>query len=62
MTSTSHFLLRLIPPRSAGPTISHAWSWAVIEAVDTGFVYFRQVSAQEAARRGPLVTPLPRSA
>ena len=41
---------------------SHAWSWAVIEAVDTGFVYFRQVSAQEAARRGPLVTPLPRSA
>ena len=39
-----------------------AWSWAVVDAVDTGFVYFRQVSAQDAARRGPLVTPLPRSA
>jgi hypothetical protein len=21
-----------------------AWSWAIVEAVDTGFVYFRQVS------------------
>jgi hypothetical protein len=39
-----------------------AWSWAVVEAVDSRFVYFRQVSAQEAARRGSLVAPLPRSA
>jgi hypothetical protein len=39
-----------------------AWSWAVVEAVDSGFVYFRQVSGREAARRGSLVTPLPRSA
>jgi hypothetical protein len=22
-----------------------AWSWAVVENVDSGFVYFRQVSA-----------------
>jgi hypothetical protein len=27
-----------------------------------GFVYFRQISAQDAARRGPLVKPLPQSA
>ena len=37
-----------------------AWSWAVVEAVEDGFVYFRQVSVREAARRGPLVVPLPR--
>jgi hypothetical protein len=30
-----------------------AWSWAVVEAVGDGFVYFRQVSAREAAQRGP---------
>lgn len=41
---------------------SRAWSWAVVDAVDTGFVHFRQVSAQEAARRASLVAPLPRSA
>ena len=35
-----------------------AWSWAVVEAVADGCVYFRQVSAQEAAQRGSLVTPL----
>ena len=39
-----------------------AWSWAVVEDVDSGFVYFRQISAQDAARRGPLVKPLPQSA
>jgi hypothetical protein len=39
-----------------------AWSWAVVEAVEDGFVYFRQVSARDAAQRGPLVAPLPRSA
>ena len=36
-----------------------AWSWAVVEDVDSGFVYFRQISAQDAARRGSLVKPLP---
>ena len=41
---------------------SRAWSWAVVEAVEDGFVYFRQVSAREAAQHGSLVTPLPRSA
>jgi hypothetical protein len=39
-----------------------AWSWAVVEDVDGGFVYFQQISAQDAARRGPLVKPLPQSA
>ena len=39
-----------------------AWSWAVVDAVEDGFVYFHQVSAREAARRGSLVAPLPRSA
>ena len=39
-----------------------AWSWAVVEDVDSGFVYFRQISARDAARRGPLVKPLPQSA
>ena len=29
-----------------------AWSWAVVESVDSGFVYFRQISARDAARRG----------
>ena len=38
---------------------SHAWSWAVVEDVDGGFVYFRQISAQDAARSGCLVRPLP---
>jgi hypothetical protein len=41
---------------------SRAWSWAVVEAVEKGFVYFRQVSAREAAQHGSLVAPLPRSA
>jgi hypothetical protein len=41
---------------------SRAWSWAVVDSVDSGFVYFRQISAQDAARRGPLVKPLPQSA
>ena len=35
---------------------------AVAESVDSGFVYFRQISAQDAARRGSLVKPLPQSA
>jgi hypothetical protein len=39
-----------------------AWSWAVVEAVEDGFVYFHQVSAREASQRGSLVAPLPRSA
>ena len=42
--------------------IPHAWSWAVIEDVESGFVYFRQISARDAARRGSLIKPLPRSA
>jgi len=41
---------------------SRAWSWAVVNAVEDGFVYFRQVSAREAAQDGSLVAPLPRSA
>jgi hypothetical protein len=36
-----------------------AWSWAVVDDVDGGFVYFRQISAQDAARSGCLVRPLP---
>jgi hypothetical protein len=36
-----------------------AWSWAVVEVVADGYVYFRQVSTQEAAQRGSLVAPLP---
>jgi hypothetical protein len=36
-----------------------AWSWAVVEDVDSVFVYFRQISAQDAARSGCLVRPLP---
>ena len=39
-----------------------AWSWAVVEAIEDQFVYFRQVSAREAAQHGSLVAPLPRSA
>lgn len=39
-----------------------AWSWAAIDAIEDGFVHFRQISAQEAARRATLITPLPRSA
>jgi hypothetical protein len=38
------------------------WSWAIIDEIEDGFVYFRQVSAREASDRGPLVTPLPRPA
>ena len=41
---------------------AHAWSWTVVESVGSGFVYFRQISAQDAARRGSLVKPLPPSA
>ncbi len=41
---------------------ARAWSWAVVESVDSGFVYFRQISARDAARRGSLVKPLPESA
>jgi len=36
-----------------------AWSWAVVEYVDSGFVYFRQITAQDAGRRGSLIQPLP---
>lgn len=38
------------------------WSWAIIDEIEDGFVYFHQVSAREASARGPLVTPLPRPA
>jgi len=41
---------------------AHAWSWVVVEAVEDGFVYFRQISAREASQRGSLVAPLPRPA
>jgi hypothetical protein len=41
---------------------ARAWSWAAVESVDSGFVYFRQISAQDAAWRGSLVRPLPQSA
>jgi hypothetical protein len=41
---------------------ARAWSWAIVESVDSGFVHFRQISAQDAARRGSLVKPLPQSA
>ena len=34
----------------------HAWSWAVIEDVESGFVYFRQISARDAARHGSLIS------
>lgn len=37
-----------------------AWSWALVDAIEDGFVYFHQVSAREAAQRGSLVKPLPR--
>lgn len=41
---------------------SHAWSWVVVDAIEDGFAYFRQVSARQAAQRGSLVAPLPRPA
>ena len=34
------------------------WSWAVVEEVDRGFVYFRPISGQDASRSGCLVRPL----
>ena len=40
----------------------HAWSWAVIEGVESGFVYFRQIGARDAVRRGSMIKPFPRSA
>ena len=27
--------------------VQRAWSWAVVESVDNGFVYFRQVTAPQ---------------
>jgi hypothetical protein len=39
-----------------------AWSWAIVEKVDESFVHLRQISAADAARHGPLVAPLSRSA
>ena len=39
-----------------------AWSWAVVEAVEAGFIHFRQVSAREAAQHCSLVAPPPPSA
>ncbi len=37
------------------------WSWVLVEEIEEGFVYFRQISGSEAGRRAPLVTPLPQS-
>jgi hypothetical protein len=54
----------IAPDRVAPGTVlvagaPYAWSWAVVEDVDDGFVYFRQISAQAASRSGCLVRPLP---
>lgn len=38
------------------------WSWVVVEEVKGGVVYLHQVSARDAAERGPLVAALPFSA
>jgi len=35
-----------------------ARSWAVVDSVNSGSVYFRQIGARDAARRGHLVKPL----
>lgn len=34
---------------------ARAWPWAVVESVDGGFVYFRQISAARARAIGRLV-------
>jgi hypothetical protein len=34
------------------------WSWVVVEELGKGVIYFRQVTAREAARHGDLVAPL----
>jgi hypothetical protein len=39
-----------------------AWSWAVIEDVESGFVYFRQISAPRRRAARILIKPFPRSA
>jgi hypothetical protein len=52
----------VIPSTVLVAETSRAWSWTVVDSVDGGFVYFRRISAQDAARRGPLVKPLPQSA
>ena len=41
--------------------VARAWSWGIVDSVDGGFVHFRQVSPQDAARRGSLVKSLPQS-
>jgi hypothetical protein len=38
------------------------WSWVLVDSVEEGVAYLRQVPAREAARRGRLVAPLPRPA
>jgi hypothetical protein len=40
----------------------NAWSWALVEDIEGGFVFFRQISGREAARLASLVVPLPRPA
>lgn len=40
----------------------HAWTWAVIETVEDGLVFFHPISGTEAAQRALLVAPLPRPA
>lgn len=37
------------------------WSWAVVAEVSDGFVYFRRVSAAEAAEHGELTVLAPAS-
>jgi len=39
-----------------------AWSWGLVEAVEDNFVYFRQISARDAARHSSLVAPLTKPA
>lgn len=34
------------------------WSWVVVEEIQAGVIYFRQVTSREAARHGDLVAPL----
>ena len=52
----------VIPGAALVAGAPRAWSWAVVEDVDGGFVYFHQISARVAAQRGSLVKPLPQSA
>jgi hypothetical protein len=50
----------VVPGAGVVAGMSTFWSW-VVDAVDDGVVYL-QVSARDAADRGPLVVPIPSSA